>query len=1097
MTPAARLWQEWRLGGRPDVRTFLASLPDVSPGELAAVLRVDQRERWLQGDRVPAEEYVRQVLLRCEEDDPALDLSYADFLLRQELGESPTLEEYLRRFPRYAGPLRLQVQLNSALAAFPSGGPTVPLAPPPAPAWPMLPGYRIVGVLGRGGMGVVYRAWQEDLRRLVAVKMIRGGDPSGEHLARFEAEYRVLARLRHPNVVQIYEVGEHNGQPYFALELVDGGSLDQALARTPQPPRQLAELVAALARAVHAAHLQGVIHRDLKPANILLQTQTTEHTDHTKNPPENSVAAGMSSSVLGSDISCGSCVPWFDCLPKITDFGLAKQLPAGPPDSSADFRTLPGAILGTPNYLAPEQTTGNTRAVTLAVDVYSLGAILYEMLTGYPPFRGASVMEILEQVRSREPTPPRQLQPGVPRDLETICLKCLQKEPGKRYVTAAALADDLECFLQGRPIRARRTSIAERGRKWARRHPGVAVLSLALLSVVLGLAGLGVWSYLRIGALLTDAIQAKEAEAREKTAAQEQAEKARINEEEARQKGKAALRSAADASRKYRIACSVVDLFCTHVSEARLLHQPGMEALRKQLLEDARKFYDKFNEESDDPAIELERAMAYLRLAQLTAKLDSLERALPLYDEGIKLLTALREGDHRLEIAKAYRETADVQSQTRQVAQAETNYRKAITIEEEVRHADPDNEECLHGLSFSWHNLGLLLYSTNRPGEAEQAYWKSLAVEWPLIEADPSNLLHQRSLAMTLTEMAYLYCDSDHPARAEEPCRKALAVNRALQQKAPGNLDYQIDLGRAEISLGVVCLRTRQLTEAAAAFERAVAVFERLVREHPAILEGKKGLATACNDLGPVYEGLGHKERAGPCFRRAAALYAELAQIDPENLEIATGLAASQGNVARTCREQGKNAEALDWFGRSVATLEDSRAPDTNNPLALQILMNSYADRSHVLTETGRHAEGRADWQRAVKLAGGRVPPAWRVARALALARSGEHASAVAEARALASLKEPLPGMFYDLACVHSLCLAAAQKDTRLSPAQRAGCERQNASWAMELLKRAEQDGTFGDPKMRAHLRDDPDLATLRDRDDFKAWQAGLEKDER
>jgi serine/threonine protein kinase/tetratricopeptide (TPR) repeat protein len=310
----------------------------------------------------------------------------------------------------------------------------------------MLPGSVVLGELGRGGMGVVYKARQSSLKRLVALKMILAGPYArADQLARFQIEAEAVARLQHPNIVQIYEVAERNGVRFLCLEFIEGGNLLQKLARTPQPPAEAARLLAVLARAVHYAHQRGIIHRDLKPENVLLTADGT---------------------------------------PKIADFGLAKQL-----DDDA-FKSH-GGPMGTPSYMAPEQTDAGRGTIGPATDVYALGAILYEMLTGRPPFRAATVQDTLDQVRHQDPVPPRRLQPTVPRDLETICLKCLRKEVYNRYASALALADDLGRFLAKEPITARPVSVWERGLKWARRRPAVAGLLLAsgaaLLSLLLAL----------------------------------------------------------------------------------------------------------------------------------------------------------------------------------------------------------------------------------------------------------------------------------------------------------------------------------------------------------------------------------------------------------------------------------------------------------------------------------------------------------------------------------------------------------------------------------------------------------------------------------
>jgi tRNA A-37 threonylcarbamoyl transferase component Bud32 len=308
----------------------------------------------------------------------------------------------------------------------------------------VVPGYEIIRELGRGGMGVVYQARQTKLNRPVALKMILAGSHAGAgELARFQTEAEAIARLRHPNIVQVYEVGDHEGKPYFSLEFCSGGSLEKKLNGTPLPPREAASLVETLAKAMQAAHEQHVIHRDLKPANVLLAEDGT---------------------------------------PKITGFGLAKKL-----DEAG--QTQSGAIMGTPSYMAPEQAGGTPSQIGPLADVYALGAILYECLTGRPPFKAPTSLDTILQVVGDEPVPVRQLQPHVPADLETICLKCLRKEAARRYESAAALADDLRRFLEGRPVVARPVGRWERAAKWVRRNPALAGAAAAVvLALLLGTA---------------------------------------------------------------------------------------------------------------------------------------------------------------------------------------------------------------------------------------------------------------------------------------------------------------------------------------------------------------------------------------------------------------------------------------------------------------------------------------------------------------------------------------------------------------------------------------------------------------------------------
>jgi eukaryotic-like serine/threonine-protein kinase len=312
-----------------------------------------------------------------------------------------------------------------------------------------IPGHEVEGVLGRGGMGVVFKARHLKLNRTVAVKMMLAGSYAGtRQLGRFLREAEALAGLRHPNVVQVYDVGDLDGLPYFTMEYVEGGSLAQKLAGAPQPARQAAELMVILAGAVHAAHESGIVHRDLKPANVLL------------------TAAGV---------------------PKISDFGLARRL------DGEHGLTWSGTPIGTPSYMAPEQASGKSLAVGPAVDIYALGAILYELLTGRPPFRAATASETMLQAIYQEPVPPKRLNTNVPRDLGTICLKCLHKDPHRRYATAAALADDLNRFQRGESILARPAGVPERVGKWIGRHRTESLMLAVTLLLSIALVGGWLW----------------------------------------------------------------------------------------------------------------------------------------------------------------------------------------------------------------------------------------------------------------------------------------------------------------------------------------------------------------------------------------------------------------------------------------------------------------------------------------------------------------------------------------------------------------------------------------------------------------------------
>jgi WD40 repeat protein len=340
--------------------------------------------------------------------------------------------------------------------------------------------YELRAELGRGGMGVVYRARQVSLNRPVAVKLIRSGELAGEdELRRFQNEAKAVAQLDHPGIVPVYEVGEHYGRRYFSMKLVSGGSLADRLTAYRDNPRAAAAILVEAAEAVHHAHVRGILHRDLKPANILVDDE-----GH----------------------------------PQITDFGLAKRVEA---EDEAELTTS-GALLGTPAYMAPEQALGRRSAITTATDVHGLGAVLYALLTGRAPFLGDSLMDTLTQVKEQPPVPPRKLNPKAPSDLEVMCLKCLEKDPRRRYTSAQALADDLQAWLEGRPITARRVSSLERAALFVRRRPAlVSVYGLtAAVLVLVGFGGSLAWLWRAAERARAQAVVARDREAKARTEAQ-------------------------------------------------------------------------------------------------------------------------------------------------------------------------------------------------------------------------------------------------------------------------------------------------------------------------------------------------------------------------------------------------------------------------------------------------------------------------------------------------------------------------------------------------------------------------------------------------
>jgi tetratricopeptide (TPR) repeat protein/tRNA A-37 threonylcarbamoyl transferase component Bud32 len=582
------------------------------------------------------------------------------------------------------------------------------------------PGYEILGELGRGGMGVVYKARQRTLNRTVALKMILAGSHAGaEATARFLQEAETIARLKHPNVVQVYDFGSHEGKPYFSLEYLEGGSLAHKLRGEPQPPVQAAQTVQTLARAVQAAHEQGVVHRDLKPANVLLATDGT---------------------------------------PKITDFGLAKQGDSG--------MTATGEVLGTPSYMAPEQAEGKARAVGPAADIYALGAILYELLTGRPPFRGASAWDTLQLVVGTDPVPPSQLQPKVPRDLETVCLKCLRKEPAGRYDSASALAEDLRRFLGGEPVVARPVARSERLWRWCRRNPVVAGLSTMLLLLLIGgfVAVTLLWRHAEDQR--ADAVAAREraqdlaAQAnRQRTLAQEQTRLARAQAEKARREANKATWTVQLLTEMFRatdpLGLNGIPSLKPRAGEILTAHQ----ILDRVADKVARDLYLKEEPETQANLMDT--------IGNVYCTLGQTAKAQPLLEKALALRRRLPK-DHP-DLATTLHNLGFLHHQTGDYAAADRYYREALAIRQRHARADP------RALSATLVNLGWLLHDQEDYPAAEKMFKEAIALR------DRGSRKDGRAVAVARAGLVASYLTQGKYAQAFPLYSQAMATLRKVE----------------------------------------------------------------------------------------------------------------------------------------------------------------------------------------------------------------------------------------------------------------------------------------------------------------------------
>jgi tetratricopeptide (TPR) repeat protein len=915
--------EAWLRGQRPELAAFLP--PDGSSRRkplLVELAHIDLECRIKAGDKVPLVETYLEKYPELSDPDAAVSLIAAECERRWPGEPRVTREEYLRRFPRYAAQLRDRLRFplecphcrtetevadetarettcSSCGTAFPvpssAVNPEVKPRQPPVPrtagekAWPHVPGYEILGELGRGGMGIVYKARQIGLNRLVALKMVlAGAHADEEELQRFRIEAEAAARLQHPGIVQIHEIGEHDGRPYFSLELVDGGSLDKKLAGTPWAPEQSAELLESLARAMHYAHDRGIVHRDLKPANILLQEETTKDTKNSKED-------------LGAlRVLCGSFTP------KITDFGLAKRL------DDVSGRTQTGAIVGTPSYMAPEQAGGRPGMVGPAADEYALGAILYELLTGRPPFRAATVWDTVEQLMTQEPVPPRTLQPKVPRDLETICLKCLQKDPRKRYASAGHLAEDLRRFLAHEPIHARPVGAWERAVKWARRRPAWAILW--------AVSALAAATLVTVILLYTGRLQ--------DTVAQERKWR----------------REAAANLKTVRVT---VQRYFTRISQTKMLNVPGLQPLRNELLEEALSFYQGLiSQYGHDPNVRADLGATYHQLGAINFAMGRGSQAMHAYEEAMQIRRQLvaQRPDHmgsRNDLAETLNGYATaIKDVGRRKVEAEAHYREALAIRDSLVRAHPEAEVFQNGLADTLCDLAMLLKGLN--GKAEEAIRllkRARRVREQLVSREPDDPEGLYHLARVHNQLANLQTDNRKKPDALDSYRRALVIRRKLVARFPDNINYQNDLAWSHNNIGLLLSEIGRPKEAMASYRRAMVIRQQLAHDNPAVVEFQHNLASSYNNLGLLLYRLSGKDReALEVFEKGLDIRLRLSRKYPGNVLFKTRLAHILQNLGNLKSNLGLKTEAFGLYRQALELREEIVRADPHNAAALKHL---------------------------------------------------------------------------------------------------------------------------------------------------------------
>jgi serine/threonine protein kinase len=827
-----------------------------------------------------------------------LDEAVALYLREAQAGKPPSREEFLVRYPDLTPELEdfLADEARFEQVAAPLQAVGQALALPPDGA--LIGDYTLREIIAQGGMGVVYRAEQRSLGRIVALKVLRAGqlaDPTERQRFRLEAE--AVAHLDHPGIVPVYDVGEQDGWLYFSMKLIEGGSLAGSISQIGWPadnaPRaerqarraQVLDLMTQVSDAVHYAHQHGVLHRDLKPGNILLDPQRRPH---------------------------------------VSDFGLAKCVHGlGGPDTTIPGRlggplTEAGAILGTPSYMAPEQASGHPDAVAITADVYSLGAILYELLTGRAPFREATPLATIRALVEREPARPRTLRPSIDRDLETICLKCLEKDPDRRYGTARELADELRRCQRGEPILARPVSTLERAYRWARRNRAAA-----------GLIGLGLTSALGFAGLIAVHVR-------------------KLERSEAR-----ATSSWSEGDNMIRRTMEKMD---TDLEEAS-----GVDPAQREIQQFALNYYDKLIKlVGDVPRFEKSRALVQYRKARTLVSIGSAKEALAAYDRAYSLYRAVLEDEPESpevlgQLASIHQNIGMLQARLGRIHAAETAYAEAQRLLEHLLAAAPDDVAVLDQLAAVLTSEGQRAYETGRDAAALKLYEKAETLRRRLVQLrnDP---YQRNNLAGVCTAKAKLL--ERDPSRHDEVI-SSYTEAKELRSRLVGKSEKRIarfrrDLAEVEYYEGNYRRVLGHPKDSVQILEDALDRLAELVAENPQVRQYRRDQAACKRSLAAALKDQGMYGDAHELLKSARTLQEKLIADDPDVLGYRLELARTWNCYGELYARMNQRPQALAAFEHARTLYEDLVPTDPDNVIYRRGLAETLSSYSSVLGQTGQ-----------------------------------------------------------------------------------------------------------------------------------------------